>query len=49
MLTDTHCHVLKEYYDDKKSILDKITNLIININLSKRKEEETCIKKSTRT
>ena len=22
MLTDTHCHVLKEYYDDKKSILD---------------------------
>ena len=22
MLTDTHCHVLKEYYDDKKRILD---------------------------
>ena len=22
MLTDTHCHVLNEYYDDKKSILD---------------------------
>ena len=22
MLTDTHCHVLKEYYNDKKSILD---------------------------